>query len=455
MRLTARRLVFFAVASTALVMTAFAGLPNFFPRVDVPLGPPECVLADCSSDPQGLAIADLNDDGSPDLITANNGSDDASVFLNSGTGNFTLAATLAAGLGPTGVDAADFDDDGNTDLAVLNGSDSNVGIYPGNGDGSFGSPNLVDVGAGTFPENILSADFDDDGNADFVTTNLFDDSISVFLGNGDGTFEDAIVIAVAGGPSGIAAGNFDGGALDLAVTLDDDFPGEVAILLGDGAGNFDLQTPNQVVGDTPLGIAVGDLDNDSNDDIAVANWAEDSISVLFGNGDGSFTDGPLLAAGIFPEDVAIADIDGDLLLDILTLDSFGEGDVDGFLLVFPGNGDGTFGEAGTYDVGAGPGVVEAADLDGDGALDVVTTHLDSDDVGILINSGGGNSGECVGDCNGDGMVSISELVRGVNIALGQLDVSECTAFDRDSDGQVSISELVAAVNSALEGCVAA
>lgn len=435
----------------ALALTASGGAPSFAPRVDVPLGPDGCRLGDCSSAPQSVALVDLDGNGSLDAVTANALSDDVTILLNDGAGALTVFGTLSA-LGANGVAAADFDEDGNADLAVAqinsDAPESTVGIYAGNGDGTFASP--LQVAVGLFPEEIVIADFDADGHMDFATQNLFDDSLTVRLGNGDGTFASARTIDLGGGPSGIAVGNFDGGPVDLAVTLEEPFPGEVVILLGDGSGGFDIQSPNLQVGDTPLSVATGDLDGDGVEDLAVPNWAEDTVSVLFGNGDGSFEPGPVLDSGLFPEDVTIADLDGDLAADIVTLDSFGSDTADGLLVVHPGNGDGTFADIELYEVGSSPSVVEVADLNGDGALDVLTAHFDSDDLGVLLNAAAAVA--CVGDCDGDGSVSIAELIRGVNIALGQQPVGNCPEFDRNDDGKVSISELVAAVNNALSGC---
>lgn len=434
-----------------LAVAASAGMPNLQPRSDVALGPDGCDLTDCSSDPQDVVLADFDGDGNLDAATANNGSDDVTVLLNDGDGALLLAATLTAGGGPSGIATADFDGDDNADLVVVNVSDSTASIFAGNGDGSFAPATSEAVGL--FPENVVTADFDRDGDADFATSDLFGDTVTVRLGNGDGTFANAITIDVAPGPNGLAVGDFDGDQNpDLAVTLDDAFPGEVAILLGDGSGDFAVQSPTLETGDAPLSVAVGDLDGDGSQDLAVPNWGEDTVSVFFGNGDGTFEDGPVLDAGLVPEDAAIADLDGDGIADIVSLDGFGSETADGLLVVLPGVGDGAFDPPATFDLGAGPSALAIGDLDGDDTPDIVTTHFDSDDLAVTLNGGAG--GECSGDCNGDGNVSIAELITGVNIALGTRPASACTAVDRDSSGTVSIAELITAVNRALLGCAA-
>ncbi len=451
MILNQRTSTLIVLALLIVAVVASGGSPLLNPRVDVALGPDGCgaVGFDCSNDPQGLALADFNGDGRLDAVTANNGSDDATILLNDGSGALAASSTLTAGSGPTGVATTDFDGDDNVDLAVVNGSDSNVSIFLGNGDGTFASPSTVDVGL--FPESVVASDFNEDGDADFATSDLFNDTVTVRLGNGDGTFAAAIFVDVSPGPNGLAVGDFDqDGTPDLVVTLDDAFPGEVAILLGDGTGDFVVQSPSLIVGDSPLSVAVGDLDGDQIQDLAVPNWGEDTVSVFFGNGDGTFDEGPVLDAGLVPEDVKIADLDGDGIADIITLDGFGSEDADGLLVVIPGVGDGTFDQVELFDLGAGPSAVAVGDLNGDGPLDVVTTHFDSDDLAYTLNRGA--AGGCVGDCDGDGEVAINELIRGVNINLGNAEVSTCTAMDGNQDGEVAINELIQAVNNSLNGC---
>jgi hypothetical protein len=446
-----RRSLTGAALTAVLAVAASGGIPVLAPWVPYPLGPEGCESDfNCSSDPQGLVLVDVDGDGDIDVVTANNGSDDATVFLNDGAGAFTVSATFPVGSAPAHIAAADFDGDGIADLAVVSAADSTVAILLGGGDGTFASADEFAVGI--FPVKVVAADFDGDGAADFATSDLFGDTVTVRLGRGDGTFADAATVPVPFGPVGLAVGDFNrDGSPDMVVTLEADIPGAVAVLLGDGTGGFDVQESPLIAGDTPLSVAVGDLDGDGADDLAVSNWADDTISVFFGNGDGTFDDGPVLDAGLVPEDVAIADLDGDGAADIITLDGFGSETSDGLLIVIPGVGDGTFDRAVAFSVGAAPRAVAVGDLDLDGEPDVTTADFDSDDIAIVLNLGG-TAGDCPGDCNRDGMVSISELITGVNIALGSRPVADCSALDRDGGGTVSVAELIAAVNRALSGC---
>jgi len=440
-----------AALTAVLAVAASGGAPILAPWEPYALGPEACEEnASCSRDPQGLVLVDVDGDGDLDVATANSGSDDVTVFLNDGAGGLSVIATIAVAMEPGGIAAADFDGDGIADLAVASAADSSVTVLLGDGTGDFAPAG--DVAVGVFPVKVVAADFDGDGASDFATSDLFGDSVTVRLGDGDGAFAAPLTVSVPTGPSSLAVGDFNrDGTPDLVVTLEEEIPGAVAILLGNGAGGFDVQVPTHAAGEAPLAVAVGDLDDDGADDLAVSNWADDTISVFFGNGDGTFEEGPVLDAGLVPEDVAIADLDGDGAADIVTLDGFGNESSDGLLVVIPGVGDGTFDRAVVFAVGAGPRAVVVGDLDRDGEPDVATANSDSDDVAVVINQGG-TAADCAGDCDGNGAVSINELITGVNIALGLRPVADCSAMDRDGGGSVSIADLIAAVNRALGGC---
>jgi len=132
--------------------------------------------------------------------------------------------------------------------------------------------------------------------------------------------------------------------------------------------------------------------------------------------------------------------------DSLGTDEFQEGTVS----VLLGDGDGGFADAQSFGTGLSPFGVALADLDGDGALDVVTANLDGSNVSVLINVS--EPLPCFGDCNDDGQVSVAELVVGVNIALGNLDADQCPSFDAGGEGHVTIDDLLRGVNAALSGC---
>ncbi len=200
--------------------------------------------------------------------------------------------------------------------------------------------------------------------------------------------------------------------------------------------------------DGPSAVAVGDMDGDSRDDLVVAYETSSVVAVFLGNGDGTFIDRIVLPVGDGPESVVVDDIDGDGNLDVVTADTFGDS-----VTILPGSGDGSLRRSQRLQVGMGPCGLGTGDLDGDGDVDLVVGLGIEGRLLVLRGVGRGKFvGPCVGDCGEDGQVSVDELVRGVNIALGGLAVEECAAFDVDGDGTVTVDELVRGVNGALDSC---
>jgi len=178
-------------------------------------------------------------------------------------------------------------------------------------------------------------------------------------------------------PSSVAIGDLDGdGTPDLAVA--NGGSDNVSVLLGNGDGTFQAAV-NYGAGGSPESVAIGDLDGDGDLDLALANDDTDNVSVLLGNGDGTFQAAVSYGAGTGPFSVAIGDLDGDGDLDLAVANEGGN------VSVLLGNGDGTFQAAVNYGAGAGPYSVAIGDLDGDGNPDLAVANYGSGDVAILIN----------------------------------------------------------------------
>ena len=167
--------------------------------------------------------------------------------------------------------AGDFTGDGRTDLAVANAYDDSVSVLLGNGDGTFQPQVTYAVGAD--PDAIVAGDFNGDGRLDLAVVNRDADSVSVLLGNGDGTFQPQVTYAVGANPDAIVAGDFTGdGRLDLAVVNAGtfDYSGSVSVLLGNGDGTFQPQV-TYAVGANPRAIVSGQFSGDGHTDLAVVN----------------------------------------------------------------------------------------------------------------------------------------------------------------------------------------
>src|SRR5215472_994406 len=238
-----------------------------------------------------VAKGDFNGDGHLDLVVANQWSNNVSLFLGDGNGNFSEApnSPLEAGTSPICIIATDFNGDGHLDIVTANYDDGSVSVLFGNGDGTFAYQSKYPVGV--HPSSLAVADFDNDGFPDVAVANLSDNSVSIVFGQSSavsGTPRIASIV-VSAGPGSLVAGDFNGdGNADLAVASSQS--NAVDVFLGDGKGAF--LPPNTLRTDGPTRTIIeADVNNDGSLDLLTANAGDGTLTVFLGDGQGRFTPG--------------------------------------------------------------------------------------------------------------------------------------------------------------------
>jgi FG-GAP-like repeat len=404
------------VAVTLIFLPAFPH-PTF---AQVPLfGPQTEYVAGSKNGPSGIAVGDFNGDGKLDLAVVNFGDWNIYVLLGNGDGTFQPARSvyIASGGGfPWYVVAADFNGDGKLDLAVSNYGDNSISVLLGNGDGTFQAPQTTPVS--TNPAQVAVGDFNGDGKLDLAVSSVANNNVSVLLGNGDGTFQAPLVTPAGANPWYFAVGDFTGnGKLDLAVAdygcpLDcNSSPSNtVTVLLGNGDGTF-LPGSSLTVGNGPAGVAVADFNGDGKLDLAVTNLNDNTVSVLLGNGDGTFqTPQTFSDPGIpHPYFVAVGDFNGDGKPDLVISNELDAPTVS----VLLGKGDGTFQPAQDFAVDNDPVFVAVSALSGNGGLDLAVANLHTLNISVLLGTAGSlstltlNPSTVTGGTSATGTVTLS------------------------------------------------
>ena len=333
--------------------------------------------------------------------------------------NMGFESTLyIAGPNPYAIAAADFTGKGNLDVVVAdlgdynhNATNNTVGVLLNNGDGTFQPVVQYTVGLG--PTKVVVGDFNGDGKLDIAVSSVHYSNgpirtLSILLGNGDGTFQPALTTSMPVSGN-LAVGDFNhDGKLDLVINDSYTLDGcQIAVLFGNGDGTFQspviIPIPVSTLSTVATNVAVGDFNGDGKLDLVVTTWnvepsyvpTPDVIAVLSGNGDGTFQPAVFYNVGLEPNDVVLADFnhDGNLDIAVTTVCNWSDGYADcvgdGAVSVLLGNGDGTFQPQNSYTVGQGPFGIATADFNGDGNLDLVLPNAYDETLMILYGNGYG------------------------------------------------------------------
>ncbi len=405
--------------------------------------------------PAAVIAADINNDGLDDLISANNVQNDVTILTNDGDGGY-VRSQATVGSGPVSMVEGDFNLDGNIDIAVANSHSGTVSILQGDGDGGFA---LTTVDAGMRPAFIATADYDNDGRPDLFVVNQGSDDISILR---NATTEGSVAIqfvteATPGvgadsQPSSVAIADVDkDDDLDLIVAIKGGGDGQdtAVVLLNEGASVFALQPNSIPVGNRPEWIIAaqlndddmnGTIDSDDHVDIVTANANQKTISIRYGQGDGTFTFDALrdeVSTGVGTRSLLAHDVDNDGDQDLVVA-VFDPDTQFGTASIVRNNGDGTFQPAAI--LGAGdfaPSSVAysltVANINGDGTPDLVVADGIFNSISLLTNFASPGAHQVV--------ISGAVDVQNLQFAFRPPEQPDRQPGDFDDSGQLGINDL--------------
>jgi hypothetical protein len=386
-----------------------------------------------------IVTGDFNNDGNLDFaITYTVGPNGKlSIYLGNGAGGFTLAATYSLPSGQIhsisgGLVAAGLRRKSRLDLIVLDPQNQAVDVFLGNGDGTFQSPVAVAVPIPGYTGAVTAGDVNHDGHPDLVVaSNAGNDGIYVLIGNGDGTFKTPVFYSQGSNSGALSV------AIGQLIRGDD---GDVVLGTGNGAyvylnnGDGTFKTPVLYGPSWINSIVIADVNGDKKNDLVVSSYSSSAVWVMPGDGKGGFKAASSFATDGYPNNVVVADFNGDQKLDFATSNNAAQ-----WVTVALGNGDGTFRSSQSYgyEWNAAINAIATADLNGDGNLDIV--------------EGGGGTGV--------GITVLLGTAHGVfgaptSIAVGCGDanrngVGSIALGDVNGDGKVDV---VATLTNAGAGC---
>jgi hypothetical protein len=399
--------------------------------------------------PSAVVVADFNGDGNLDIAIANRSSNDVSILLGKGNGTFNTTVNYSAGAGtdPSGIAAADFNGDGKPDLVVADGGSNSISVLMNSGTGTFSAP--VKYTLTSQPTSVAVGDLSGDGIADIAVTTAGNNTVTVFINNGAGAFTNAGHYSTDGSPASVAIADFNGdGANDLVTA--NQTGNDVSVLLNQGGGSFAAAVNYcvaQVTGTcnaggsvNPLSVVALDLNGDGKPDLAVASSSQ-SVVTLLNNGSGVFTLTAQSSASREPVSIAAGDFNKDGFQDVVVADG-----ITNSFEIFNGNGAGNLASPLRYVTGNGATAIATGDFNKDGNLDVALVNVTDHDVAIALGNGDGTFADiesfisganvrsvAIGDFNGDGKTDF--LVN--NSSSGNFSVNLFTGNGKGSFAQAA------------------
>ncbi|CAF4176589.1 unnamed protein product, partial [Adineta steineri] len=342
--------------------------------------------------PYAVCVADFNHDQQIDIAVANYGANNIGIFLAKSNGTFITQITFSTGSShPLWIAVGDMNNDKQLDIVVANYGTDDIGILFGDGLGNFATPKTFSTGYDSVPYSLVVSDLNNDNKLDIIVANHGTNNVGIFVGHGNGTFEAQVIISTGyeSQPYSVAVDDLNNDTyMDIVVACSS--LNTINVLLGFGNGSFTIPYKYSTNNNSfPLSIVIGDFDNDTQLDIAVANYQSESVGIFFGYGNGFFTDQMIFFSVTYnfnPYSIATGDFNGDNRLDIAVV-NYDYNYVD-IVLTYRNY---SFLSQNTYSTGtqSSPYSVAVADFNNDKQLDIVVANDGANNIGIFFGYGNG------------------------------------------------------------------
>jgi hypothetical protein len=376
--------------------------------------------------PFSLLAGDFNRDNKIDLAVTNTANSNVSFHQGNGDGTFSEVIYHSTAQYPRCICAADFNNDTFIDFATGNEGGNSFSLLTAKNDLEFVVTPVFEVGEPphAFPYWGASADLNKNGNKDIIIANWGypnqNSTISVLLGNGDNSFQPRVNYGVGIAPKIIITEDFNKDT-NIDIAVNNDRSHSISVLLGNGDGTFN-QAVNYPVGMNPPMLCAADFNEDGNTDLASPDYNTDDIAILFGNGDGTFLQAVYLPVDDGPFALISTDINNDDNADLCLLNSEYNPDVQTYLSIYLGKGNGTFNKMNKiFMADDQPWMITTGNLNDDAFVDLVCIMTGINSIFYLFGNG-----------SGDFTIQTSDYISGPRQAI-------INDFDNDGYNDIAVS----------------